>query len=214
MASNNQLSANTNVASNIVNEAAMAQSLHMVGNPPKPMARQYLQKKVDALNHPLGNTFVKLGGKDVDMRSYGKTTAADARKYNNGLSGEVELLDSDLDDFPPPPARPPSLNLKPPPPHNSRHESTETTTPATGIDDAGVDITPLEISSTRNKIAQNLRENRATMTKSSRKRSAKAVRGLSRPRDATIVNEVKATKGKPTPERAANLLAFMEDDED
>ena len=104
MASNNQLSANTNVASNIVNEAAMAQSLHMVGNPPKPMARQYLQKKVDALNHPLGNTFVKLGGKDVDMRSYGKTTAADARKYNNGLSGEVELLDSDLDDFPPPPA--------------------------------------------------------------------------------------------------------------
>ena len=110
--------------------------------------------------------------------------------------------------------KPPSLNLKPPPPHNSRHESTETTTPATDIDDAGVDITPLEISSTRNKIAQNLRENRANMTKSSRKRSAKAVRGLSRPRDATIVNEVNATKGKPTPERAANLLAFMEDDED
>ena len=52
------------------------------------------------------------------------------------------------------------------------------------------------------------------MTKSVRKRSARVMQSLSRPRDAAYVNALEAVKEKPTPDRAEIMMEFAEDMEE
>lgn len=80
---------------------------------------------------------------------------------------------------------------------------------ATGNND-----TPAYVVSTRAHIGQHRRNNRGTMTKTERKRAAKVLSQLSRPHNATLVNELQETAELDTPERAKNLLEFVEDMEE
>ena len=88
-------------------------------------------------------------------------------------------------------------------------------TAPTGSGTGGRDTeTPVYISNTRNNISENCRNNRASMSKAERKMAVKCDTSLSKPRDAAFVNELKSVKGKPTPERVAHLMEFVEDMED
>ena len=51
-------------------------------------------------------------------------------------------------------------------------------------------------------------------SKKERKRLVKCIQSLSRPCDATFVNELKTVAEKPTPERADHMMDFAEDMEE
>ena len=84
-----RMDSRTDVTSNVVGEGAMAQALHMVRNRPDRATAAELQKKVDALAHRSGKTCVDMGGEAVDMRTWGKKSAAESRVDNNGLTHGV-----------------------------------------------------------------------------------------------------------------------------
>ena len=81
---NGSLAGNSNVALNINNEAALAQSLHMVGNSTFDHGTlRALRAQVDAVQHPAGPIFTRYS----DLNIHGRTTAADRRNTNNHLQG-------------------------------------------------------------------------------------------------------------------------------
>ena len=84
-----RMDSRTDITSNVVGEGAMAQALHMVGNHPDRETAAELRKKVDALAHRSGKTCVDMGGEVVDMRTWGKKSAAESRVDNNGLTHGV-----------------------------------------------------------------------------------------------------------------------------
>ncbi len=90
---NGSLAGNSNAALNIDNEAALAQSLHMVGNSTFDHGTlRVLRAQVDAVQHPAGPTFTRYG----DLNIHGRTTAADRRNTNNHLQGRA-LCDLESD---------------------------------------------------------------------------------------------------------------------
>jgi hypothetical protein len=76
------------------------------------------------------------------------------------------------------------------------------------------DDTPMVIVNTRIHIAQNRRNNRASMSKRERKRHVTVIDALSRPRNTTYVNELDGIADRPTPERAQEMMDFAEDMEE
>jgi hypothetical protein len=90
---NGSRAGNSNVALNIDNEAALTQSLHMVGNSTFDHGTlRALRAQVDAVQHPAGPTFTQYG----DLNIHGRTTAADCRNTNNRLQGRA-LCDLESD---------------------------------------------------------------------------------------------------------------------
>jgi len=74
--------------------------------------------------------------------------------------------------------------------------------------------TPAYVVSTRTHLGEHRRNNRNNMSKAERKRAARVYTQLSRPHNATLLNELHDTKDMDTPERMENLLEFAEDMED
>lgn len=87
-----ELSSNTMVASNIENDASLAQALYMVGNAKfENGTLRALRSQVDGVQHLAGSSFTQYG----DMNEHGRSTSADRRHTNNGLEGRprVDLYD-------------------------------------------------------------------------------------------------------------------------
>jgi hypothetical protein len=79
-----ELSSNTMVASNIENDASMAQALYMVGNAKfENGTPRALRSQVDGVQHLAGSSFTQYG----DMNEHGCSTSADCRHTSNGLEG-------------------------------------------------------------------------------------------------------------------------------
>ncbi len=79
-----ELSSNTMVASNIENDASLAQALYMVGNATfENGTLRALRFQVDGVQHLAGSSFTQYG----DMNEHGRSTSADRRHTNNGLEG-------------------------------------------------------------------------------------------------------------------------------
>ena len=84
----------------------------------------------------------------------------------------------------------------------------------TGTGGDGEDKTPVLIAITRSYISKNRAKNCATISKKLRKRSAKCVMSLSRPRDNAYVKKFISVAEKPTPERSEHLMDLAEDMEE
>ena len=107
------------------------------------------------------------------------------------------------------------LSLKmPAAPSSSAAVSSTPSNNAGAVATAGNNDTPAYVVSTRTHLGQHRRNNRASMSKAERKRTAKVITQLSRPHNATLVNELQETAKMDTPARAQNLLEFAEDMED
>ena len=106
------------------------------------------------------------------------------------------------------------LQVKMPAVNNTTLVRVNTAPADAGTDGNGEDKTPVLIASTRSYISKTRAKNRATMSKKLRKRSAKCVMSLSRPRDNAYVNELKSVAEKPTPERSEHLMDLAEDMEE
>ena len=77
-----EIASNSMVASNIENDASLAQSLYMVGNATLEHGTlRALRSQVDGVWHPAGSSFTQYG----DMNEHGHTTSANRRHTNNGL---------------------------------------------------------------------------------------------------------------------------------
>ena len=237
------------IASNVVNEGALAQALNMVGNRPADHRTVLnLRQAVDGVQHPAGPSHTNIG----DMNTHGRTTAADRRVTNNGLLSEyvpvnmteeqqlraamsanehdnasdglteeemleIALMESQsgagggqgqlLTEE--------ELNSKMPgAPAKQSAAPPYYTTPVDNKTNAEDDDTPMVIVNTRIHIAQNRRNNRASMSKRERKRHVTVIDALSRPRNTTYVNELDGIADRPTPERAQEMMDFAEDMEE
>jgi hypothetical protein len=90
----------------------------------------------------------------------------------------------------------------------------ESTPAMNAVAAAGNDDTPAYVVSTRRHLGEHRRNNRDTMSRPERKRAARVFTQLSRPHNATLLNELRDTADMNTPERMENLLTFAEDMED
>jgi hypothetical protein len=79
-----ELLSNTMVASNIENDASLAQALYMVENATFENGTLWaLRSQVDGVQHLAGSSFTQYG----DMNEHGRSTSADCRHTNNRLEG-------------------------------------------------------------------------------------------------------------------------------
>ena len=86
------LGRNVDVSRVIKEQASLAQGINIVKNPPPYAVMEMFSKKMNSIQHPKGPTFVTVDGKDVDLRTVGRNSAADSRVTNNGLQPRVEAL--------------------------------------------------------------------------------------------------------------------------
>ena len=235
---NGSLAGDANVALNIDNEAALAQSLYMVGNATFDHGTlRALRAKVDGVQHPAGSTFTQHG----DLNQHGRTTAADRRNTNNRLRGaEGEMTEEEMvseaiaRSLREPLQVLPYLRSTAPGllPRNQMPSQYSTSsasyassiqntnpmkTPVTqmqGIEGTvalEADVTPAFIVNTRKHLIVSRRKNRNNMSDDDKRKHAKVIDGLSRPYNNTLLNVLKSVEEEPTPEKAEELLSMAED---
>jgi hypothetical protein len=237
---NGSLAGNANVVQNIENEAALAQSLFMVGNATFDHGTlRALRAKVDAVQHPAGPTFTRHG----DLNIHGRTTAADRRNTNNRLrvhglcdlesdggaeQGEGEMTEEEMVSMAIARSLRPSLLPRNQIPLQyatssvsassmSMQNTNPMKTPVTqmqgfeGTVALEADVTPAFIVNTRKHLIVSRRKNRNTMSDDDKRKHAKVIDGLSRPYNNTLLNVLKWVKEEPTPEKAEELLSMAED---
>jgi hypothetical protein len=93
--------------------------------------------------------------------------------------------------------------------------TTSTGTPAVRATSArDDDPTPQYVVDTRNAIGTKRRTERDTLSAKERRRHVTTQRNLTRPYNPVYMQEVRAVRDQPTPERALTMLQLAEDEEE
>ena len=92
MVRDGKMAPSSSIASSLMDQGALAQSLSMFSNPPSHSTVLSIRRRVDAMQHESGPSFTDVG----DMNTHGRASAADKRMTNNGLL--AEHIPSDMSD--------------------------------------------------------------------------------------------------------------------